>query len=69
MDWQEFTMILEISEEERNLLLELIEGAEETAIQSMDHADSRSFKGVLKTKLELLASAKEKISGQGLQAP
>ena len=60
-------MNLEISEEERNLLLEMIESAEEAAIQGMDHADSRSFKEVLKTRLDLLASVKEKISNQSVR--
>jgi putative phosphoribosyl transferase len=60
-------MNLEISEEERNLLSELIESAEDAAIQSMDHADSRSFKEVLKARLDLLASIKEKICGQRVQ--
>jgi hypothetical protein len=59
-------MNLEISEEERNLLLEMIESAEEAAIRGMDHADSRSFKEVLKTKLDLLASVKGKISDQSV---
>jgi hypothetical protein len=56
---------LEITEQERNLLLQLIENAESAAIQSMDHADSRAFKEVLRNRLELLASIKEKISTYG----
>jgi hypothetical protein len=60
-------MNFEISEEERNLLLEMIESAEESAIQGMDHADSRSFKEVLKAKLDLLASVKGKISDQDVR--
>jgi hypothetical protein len=59
-------MNLEISEEERNLLLEMIESEEEAAIQGMDHAVSRSFKEVLKTRLDLLASVKGKISEQNV---
>jgi len=57
-------MSFEISEQERNLLLELIEGAEEAAIQGLDHADSRSFKEVLRNRLVLLASIKGKIGNQ-----
>lgn len=54
-------MGLEITEQERNLLLELTENAIETAIQGMDHADSRAFKEVLRNRLELLESVQEKI--------
>jgi len=61
-------MNLTISEEEKKLLLELIKRAEEAAIQSMDHADSRSFKDLLRKRLELLASAREKIRSCATQA-
>ena len=61
-------MNLEINEQERNLLLELIENAENRAIESMAHADSRTFKNVLRTRLELLASLKEKIRSFGARA-
>ena len=54
-------MDLNISEQERNLLLELIQDAEEAAIQGIDHADSRSFKDLLRKRMELLATAKEKL--------
>jgi hypothetical protein len=64
----EASMSLEITEQERNLILELIAGAEDEAIRSMDHADSRNFKGVLRDRLEVLASAKEKIQTYGKQA-
>jgi putative phosphoribosyl transferase len=58
-------MSLIISDEERDVLLELIESAEEAAIQGMDHADSRSFKEVLKKRLDVLASIKRKIANPG----
>jgi hypothetical protein len=54
-------MDVKFSEQERDLLLELIRDAEETAIQGMDHADSRSFKDLLRKRLELLATVKEKL--------
>jgi hypothetical protein len=56
-------MSLSITEQERDLLLELIENAEETAIESMAHADTRSFKYVLRARLDLLASIREKLQG------
>jgi predicted metal-dependent TIM-barrel fold hydrolase len=62
------TESFEITDDEKNLLLELIENAEETAIESMAHADHRSFKDVLRKRLQLLASAKEKIRGYGARA-
>jgi hypothetical protein len=61
-------MSLEITQQERNLLLQLIESAEAAAIQSMDHADSRTFKDVLRNRMELLASVKEKIRASGTLA-
>jgi hypothetical protein len=61
MESRKASMNLDISEEERNLLLELIQSAEEAAIQSMDHADSRSFKTLLRKRLELLSTIKEKV--------
>lgn len=58
-------MNLEINEQERSLLLELIENAEKREIEGMAHADTRTFKNVLRTRLELLASVKEKIRSFG----
>ena len=54
-------MSLDLTEQEKNLLLELIDNAEKAAILSMDHADTRTFKDVLRRRLELLASAKAKL--------
>jgi hypothetical protein len=54
-------MNLDINEQELNLLLELIGSAEEAEIQSKDHATSRVFKNVLRNRLALLESLKEKI--------
>jgi hypothetical protein len=59
-------MSLYISEEERTLLLEMIESEEEAAIQGVDHADSRSFKEILRTRLDLLASLKRKIGKESV---
>jgi hypothetical protein len=41
-------MIIELNEEERDLILELIADAEEKAIQGIDHADTRDFKNILR---------------------
>jgi hypothetical protein len=61
-------MNLNITEEERALLLELLDTAEETAIESMSRADSRSFKNVLRKRLELIASLKDRIGRTGTKA-
>ena len=61
-------MNLEITDLERTLLLQLIESAETATIQSIDHADSHAFKDVLRNRLEILASAKEKIRTSGTRA-
>jgi Ala-tRNA(Pro) deacylase len=59
---------LEITDQERNLLLELIEGAERAAIQSVDHADTRDFKELLRNRLHLLDSVRDKLQSHGTQA-
>jgi predicted oxidoreductase len=59
---------VEITKEERDLLLELIESAEETAIQGMDHADIRTFKDVLRKQLDLLETVREKLRADGAHA-
>jgi hypothetical protein len=54
-------MEMQMTEQEIDLLLELIEGAEKTAIQGIDHADSRAFKEQLRGRMRLLESLKEKV--------
>jgi hypothetical protein len=61
-------MNLDITEEERALLLELLDAAEETEIEGMARADTRSFKDVLRKRLELIASLKEKAGAVGAKA-
>jgi hypothetical protein len=61
-------MSRDITEQERALLLEVLETAEETAIESMAHADTRKFKDALRKRLELLASTKDKIRDLGMLA-
>jgi hypothetical protein len=54
-------MNVEITDRERQLLLELIEKGEQESIQSLDHADSRAFKDLLRARLKLLESTKNKL--------
>ena len=51
----------DLTEQERTLLLELIENEENSAIQGLDHAESRRFKDLLRQRLAQLASAKDKL--------
>jgi len=60
-------MNFDLTEQERTLLLELIENEENSAIQGMDHADSRSFKDLLRQRLARLASAKQKLQADNVR--
>ena len=54
-------MNIAVDEHERALILELIENAERDVIQSIDHADVRAFKDLLRTRLDLLESLKARL--------
>ena len=60
-------MNFQVTDEERNVLLELIDGAEQSAILSMDHANSRAFKDVLRDRLRLLEKIKGTLKGETTQ--
>jgi hypothetical protein len=47
-------MRLEITEKERELLLELIENEQKQFIQELDHTDSRDYKEIMKERLRIL---------------
>jgi hypothetical protein len=47
-------MRLEITEKERELLLELIENEQKQFIQELDHTDSRDYKRIMKERLRIL---------------
>jgi hypothetical protein len=57
-------MNVELTDQERDLILEMIESAEKRTIHGMDHADSRAFKHVLRVRMHVLESLKEKIEHQ-----
>ena len=61
-------MTLELSEQEKCLLLEVIERNELEGIQGLDRANTRSFKQLLKKRLQILASIKHKIGAVQTQA-
>ena len=55
-------MTIDITEEEKELLAELIESAQREAIQGLNHADIRAFKDLLRKKLNLLDLLKDKVN-------
>ena len=54
-------MNIDLTESERELLAEVLEEKQTRMIQEIDHTDTRNFKEMLRTKLELLESLKRKI--------
>jgi hypothetical protein len=61
-------MNIEVNEQEKALILELIESAEQETIQGIDRADIRAFKTLLRSRLELLESMRDRIQLPGSQA-
>ena len=57
----ETKMNLEITKEERALLLELLEAKDAAMYHEIHHTDSREFKEYLKQKWKLIEALKEKI--------
>jgi hypothetical protein len=54
---------IELTDLERELLLEILEEKQKRMIQEIDHTDTRHFEDLLKKKLELLENFKRKLSG------
>jgi hypothetical protein len=55
-------MSLELNEQEKRIILELIANEEVQAIQGVDHSDTRDYTEILRNRLDLLAALKVKIS-------
>ena len=55
------TFTLHLAEDEKRLLMELIDSAEQEGIQGLDHTDARSFKNILRSRLSLLESLRTKL--------
>jgi hypothetical protein len=53
---------LEVTDAERELLLEILEEKQKRMIQEIDHTDTHKFEDLLKQKLELLESFKRKLA-------
>lgn len=54
-------MNIELTDEERALLLEVLEEKQNRMIQEIDHTDARKFEDLLKKRLEALESFKRKL--------
>jgi hypothetical protein len=61
---QECRMRLEITDGEKQLLLELVEEEQKRTIQGLDHTDSRDYKAVLKERLSILEVLLRKVQGR-----
>lgn len=57
-------MTLEITDEERLLLEEVLDSAIAASIQGVDHADARSFKEALRRRIDQLESLRRKLEGE-----
>lgn len=54
-------MNIDLTESEHELLAEILEEKHTRMIREIDHTDARNFKEMLRTKLEVLESLKQKI--------
>ena len=54
-------MNIDLTESERELLAEVLEEKQSRMIQEIDHTDARKFRELLRTKLEVLESLKQKL--------
>jgi membrane-bound lytic murein transglycosylase MltF len=52
---------IDLTESEHELLAEVLEEKYTRMIQEIDHTDARKFREMLRTKLEVLESLKQKI--------
>lgn len=56
-------MTLDISEQERMLLLELLEAKNTAMYHELHHTDARDYKGYVRRKIELLEGLKARMEG------
>jgi hypothetical protein len=61
--------MLNLTDQERQLLLELLEAAHKEMIQGIDHTDTREYRELLKQKIALLEELMVKIHNLGEPAP
>lgn len=57
-------MVLEVTDEERDFLLELLEWRHKQMLHELHHTDTNDYKGFLRQRIELLERLTEKVSGE-----
>ena len=60
-------MLLEITDLEKQLLLEVVEAASKTMLHEIDHTDSREYRKKLQHRLHLLEHLAKKMKEQEAQ--
>jgi hypothetical protein len=60
-------MTLEVTEKEREYLLELLEAAHKTLLHELHHSATTRFRDLLRQKLELLEGLKAKMKTAGAE--
>jgi len=56
-------MTLDITEQEREYLLEILEARHAEMLHELHHTDTRDFKEMLRRKVEMVEGLKSKIEG------
>ena len=59
-------MTLDVTEKERELLLQLLDAEQKQVIQQLDHTDSRDYKSILNERLQTLEGLLAKLSSLGI---
>lgn len=58
-------MILEVTDSEKELLLEILEAVQRETIHGLHHTDTNDYKELLKQRLETVDKLKEKLENSG----
>ena len=58
-------MVLDITDEEREYLFELLEAKRTEMLHELHHTDTLDFKEMLKRKVELVEGLRSKVEGMG----
>ena len=61
-------MTLDINEEERNYLLEILNARREEMLHELHHTDTLNFKELLRRKIELVESLRARLAADGAPA-
>jgi len=58
-------MTLDITDEERDYLLELLEARGKEMLHELHHTDAREYKEVVRRRIELVEGLRSKLEGAG----